>query len=90
MSTDTQLMIISSVLNFILLFITLKVNRKYFIYSLVILIAYNAYAYYGYYTETRGGVTLVWMVYLIFINLFHIILSIGVFLWHFFKRNSQC
>jgi hypothetical protein len=87
MSTDTQLMIASSVLNFILLFITLKVNKKYFIYSLVIVIAYNAYAYYGYYTETSGGVTLVWMVYLIFINLFHAALSIGVFLWQYIRKK---
>ncbi len=89
MRDDTLIMIGSTMLNFILLFSVFKLSRKYFGYSLIILVVYTIYFYYGYIYKSTGGAGLVWMVYLIFINTLHSVLSITIFLWGKFKKGNK-
>lgn len=89
MSADTQLVVVSSVLNFLLLLALVKADKKYFIYSLLIFIAYSVFFYNGLFYHGQYGSSLVWLVYLLFINAVHSLMSIAMLIWHFIKKKKS-
>lgn len=87
--SDLYLLIACSIINVLLITALVKADKKYFFYSLIVFAIYTAYFYYGLFYQGQYGSSLVWLIYLLFINAIHSMISIAMVAWLFIKKKKS-
>ena len=84
--SDNQILCISSILCFVLIVLSSKHNKQFFLINIGLFILYSSVLYYKLFYQSKEGSALLWFFYLLSITVVQIIV-IGIYLLtKFFKR----
>jgi hypothetical protein len=75
-----------SILLFILILITLRVNKSVGFIHLILFILYSSILYYGFFYKSEGGTALAWWFYLALTTGIHLLIIVGYLVFRYFKK----